>query len=225
MKIKTSKLTKGFTIIEMIVVVAVFLFIVGVAISIFISIVQNQKKVLSEQQLLNQISYTGEYMSKALRMARTARTNLDYDCLGINNMGYVYLLTRYDQSLGLFRGIKFVNQSDVDSLGNPACQEFFLDNTTDPSRPVLKELKNSNYDGDAVALNSSDLQINSVRFSVNGSDGSGLGCSELDRCGASELDSVQPRVTILLDVKISADNQEPDRIIQTTVSQRNLNAR
>ena len=48
---------KGFTIIEMVVVMAVFLFIVGAAISIFISVIQNQRRVLAEQQTLNQISY------------------------------------------------------------------------------------------------------------------------------------------------------------------------
>ena len=58
---------KGFTLIELIVVMTVFLLVIGAAMGIFISIVQNQKKILSEQELLNQISYVEEYMSKALR--------------------------------------------------------------------------------------------------------------------------------------------------------------
>ena len=138
------KLSKGFTLIELIVVMAVFLLIIGAAIGIFLSIVQNQKRVLSEQQLLNQISYVEEYMSKALRMAKTEPATdsispepclKDYS-IGLDpadHPGYVYLLTRPDSN-GIFRGIKFINHSDGD-----ACEEFYLDTSTTPY--VLKELK------------------------------------------------------------------------------------
>ena len=103
---------RGFTLIELIVVIAVFVFIIGAAIGIFLSVVQNQKKILAEQQFMNQISYAEEYMSKALRMAAV---DIDGSCLidphGSNqsNPGYIYLLTRYDTSKGLFKGIKFKN--------------------------------------------------------------------------------------------------------------------
>jgi hypothetical protein len=191
---------------------------------------------LSEQQLLNQISYVEEYMSKALRMAKVETTEnclKDYS-LGVDppdHPGYIYLLTRYDSNLGIYRGIKFINQSGVDSYGEASCQEFFLDNTTDPNSPVLKELRNSVNGNDAVALTPTNLQIdpaNPIRFAINGSSGSTFtsdSCTSISQCGASEADSVQPRVTILLNVKIPGDNQEPTRTIQTTVSQRNLNAK
>jgi len=226
-KTEKDRLLTGFTLIELIVVMAVFLFVIGAAISIFISIVQNQKKVLSEQQLLNQISYVEEYMSKALRMAKAETTeNCLLDTHGANTdyPGYIYLLTRYDASLQAFRGIKFINQSD-----NNACQEFFLDNAVsgDTNTPlVLKELKNSTNDSNAVALTPSNLQITSARFSINGSNGStftSVSCTTNSKCGASDADVIQPRATILLNVKITGDSQEPNRVIQTTVSQRNLN--
>lgn len=213
------KTFKGFTLIELIVVMAVFLFIIGAAMGIFISIVQNQKRVLSETQLLNQISYVEEYMSKALRMAKTAEDS----CIP---PGYVYLLTNRDPTSGFYRGIRFLNPSDNDN-----CWEFFLDNYThgDSNTPlVLKELKNSNDYTKAVPLTPASLQFdptNPIRFSINGSDGSpsSLGCSDPNQCGSSNVDSVQPRVTILLNVKIAGDINEPQRIIQTTVSLRNLN--
>jgi len=158
-----TKKYKGFTLIELIVVMSVFLFIIGAAIGIFIAVVQNQKQVLSEQELLNQISYTQEYMSKALRVAEadSVKTDPGGNCLiyegtdgtplGSNNLGYIYLLTRHDISTGFFRGIKFINSSAKD-----ACQEFFLD-----ADGVLKEIKNG---AAAVSLTPSDLQINYVRF-------------------------------------------------------------
>jgi prepilin-type N-terminal cleavage/methylation domain-containing protein len=213
---------KGFTIIELIVVMAVFLFIVGAALSIFISIIQRQKEVLAEQQILNQVSYVEEYMSKALRMAAVSS---DSSCVP---SGYIYLLTRYDTGLQRYSGVKFLNQTGLDTSGDPICQEFFLANdSSDPANPVyvLKELKNitdETSDADAVALTSTNLKLNNanpMRFTVNGLAGD---CGGSSPCGAMQTDSVQPRVTILFNVKIAGDTQTASRIIQTTVSQRNL---
>jgi len=208
---KIIKLSKGFTLIELIVVMSVFLFVIGAAIGIFISIVQNQKRVLAEEQLLNQISYAEEYMSKALRMAKTATTAQDISCLG--QEGFIYLLTRHPADVGnVYNGIRFLNQSD-----NGVCQEFFLDNG------VLKEIKYINGNTSAVALTSTNLTITSIRFSINGADGSVAGqvCNgNPGQCGASYDDVVQPKVTILLNVSIPGGST---RTIQTTVSRKNLN--
>jgi len=219
------RLLTGFTLIELIVVMAIFLFIIGAALAIFISIVQHQKRVLSEEQILNQISYIEESMSKALRMAKTDTIG---SCLidqtsaggGTDHPGYIYLLTRYSQ--GFFRGIKFINASD-----ESACQEFFWD-----SDGVLKETKETNGASSPVALTPAGLYINDVKFSVNGSDGSASAdiCHDTSQdCGASNEDDIQPRVTMLLNFKIkgSAQNGSEDasRTIQTTVSQRNLNVK
>ncbi|MDP3882583.1 MAG: type II secretion system protein [Candidatus Staskawiczbacteria bacterium] len=211
-KFQISNSEKGFTIIELIVSTTVFLLVVGIAVAIFISIVQHQRGVLADQELLNQISYVEEYMSKALRMAKT---DTEGSCI---QAGGIYSLTRPItlKGVSLYGGIKFINQSDGDS-----CQEFFLDNTTDPEHPVLKELKNSANDSNAVALTSSFLQINSVRFGVNGTTGcNGIG----DACpeGAFQGFGGQPRVTVLLNISLKTSDQNSARIIQTTVSQRNI---
>ena len=255
------KKEKGFTLIEMIIVMAVFFFVIGAALSIFISIVQNQKKVLAEQQFLNQISYVEEYMSKALRMAETS---IDSDpttyCIP---EGYIYQLTRYDIENKIWRGIKFINQSD-----SGKCQEFFLDNLTpndlaplkfnDPKNPIiLKELEGAGADVDdidAIPLTSPSLQIKAMNFSLNYRD-----CNSVNQnqtlCGfrsnpppPDEPYPVQPRVTILFKVAIPGDSQSDGtsckndgmcsadkacdlsakkcvatKMIQTTVSRRNLN--
>lgn len=222
----------GFTIIELIVVMTLFLFVIGAAVTIFISIVYHQKRVLFEQQLINQLSYAQEYMSKALRMATA---ELDEGCMvdstGTDHEGYVYLLTRYNVATASYGGIKFLNQSNEDSGGVPECQEFYLEKAdpacTDGSGSecslVLKEVKNG---GEPVNLISADLKINSAKFIINGDRAQ---CSGEEPCGANDGPlavgeaNVQPRVTIMLNVKIP-DASEPNRIFQTTVSQRNLNA-
>jgi len=207
--IKKIKHQAGFTLIELIVVMAIFLFIVGAALGIFLSIVDSQKQVLDSQQLLGQISYLQEHMSKAIRMAKTDTTG---SCLGSGNEGYIYLLTHYKASTGYFEGIKFFNQSDN------FCTELFLDNG------AMKELKNNPEPDNAVPVTSTALKIEFVRFSINGSNGSAIfnnplttGCANGDtQCGAWYQDSIQPRVTILF-------NLGGDKVIQTTVSQRSLN--
>ncbi len=52
--------------IELIVVMAVFLLIIGGAVGIFISIIGSQRRLLYEQELLNQTSYIEEHISKVL---------------------------------------------------------------------------------------------------------------------------------------------------------------
>ncbi len=224
---------KGFTLVELLVVMSVFLFVIGGAVMIFVSITQHQKKSLADQELLNQISYVEEYMSKALRMAKTAVDEEDINCMGADFAGYIYLLTRpetacegIDQNCQFYKGIKFINQSD-----DNACQEFFLerlDPNDDTSPFVLQEIKDG---GPAVPLTSGNLQIDYIRFGINGTDGSVAnspnpsGDESGRSAGAVQEDDEQPRVTILLGVKTRGDDESPSRIIQTTVSQRNLNAK
>lgn len=235
MKLLSSKnLGKGFTIIEMIVVIAVFLFVVGAALGIFIQLVISQKRVLAQQQILSQISYVQEYMSKALRMAKTSRTQEDIACMEAG--GRIYILTQHN---GSYKGIKFINQSNLEN-NIPICQEFYLDGG------VLKELKNSINTDDAVALTSSSIvHIKDVKFAINGSVTPH--CINDSSCGAFGTDEVQPRVTILMEVFLPngtgtacdeyadcqnntkcdmAINQcQPVQVFQTTISQRNLNAK
>ena len=205
------KTSKGFTLIELIIVMAVFLFIVGAALGIFISIVQSQRRVLAEQQFLNQISYVEEHMSKALRMADTESALTDPENYNNSNAclppGYIYQLVN---KVGeVYTGIKFLNASDGD-----ACYKFYVGGTGTSGDPyILYEQKNN---GTAVPLNSTNLIINSIRFSINGGDDTVGGAF------ASTSASVQPqpKVTILINVNV---NGLSSKTIQTTVSRRNLN--
>ncbi len=203
---------KGFTLIELIVVIAVLLFVVGAAVGIFVSITQHQRKILSEQELLNQASYVLERMSKAIRVAKKEDSQTAtclVDSFGNGYPGYNYLLTNPNVE-GFYTGIKFINQSD-----NDACQEFYLDND-DPMNPVLKEKKDN---GAEVAITSDKFMINSIRFSINGEDGSVQG-----EIGAPGGNSIQPRVTIFLEIQTKGDINQSVKKIQTTISQRDLNA-
>ena len=139
------KLSKGFTLIELIVVSGIVVIIITIAIDLLVSIAQYQRKILSEQEISSQMSYVVEYMARAIRMAKKDTTG---ECLGSGNEGHNYLLTRGD------KGIKFINHSD-----NDICQEFFWDDSK------IKEIKGS---GTELPLNSERIQINALRFNISG---------------------------------------------------------
>ena len=149
------------------------------------------------------MSYVEEYMSKAMRMAKVDN---DGNCISnVDETGYIYMLTRGIET-GTAKGIKFINQSDSD-----ACEEFFLDET-DPNNKVLKVLKNSTNDADAVSLTSEDIKIESIQFAING---------DQNKANVSIRDwDLQPRITFVVTILLPNGTE---RIIQTTVSQRNFN--
>ena len=117
-KFKNQKFTTGFTLIELMVSVALFAIIVGVIGSIFFTSLQSQRKAISFQGIFDQTSYLMEYMSRSLRMAKTDSAGI---CIAA---GANYQKTHSG------RGIKFVNSQNI-------CQEFYLDTITNR----LKEAK------------------------------------------------------------------------------------
>ncbi len=193
MKHEILKREKGFTLIELVVVLALFVLMIDSSVGIFISIIKNQRRVLQEQEFLNQASYVEEYISKALR---TSVKDQEGDCLGQNN---IYFLTNYDNSSGFYQGIKILSEENI-------CQEFFLD-----SDGILKELKSG---GNPQPVLSSKFIVGAARFVINGDKTLSL---------ARDADSFQPRVSVLLKVMTEINGAMEERWVQTTVSQRNLN--
>ena len=103
--------SKGFTIIELMIAVALFSVVVGAVSTIFITSLQSQRKSISFENIFDQTSYLMEYMSRSLRMAKTETAALT--CLSAEDKNYQ--LTRSD------KGVKFINSQGV-------CQEFYFDN-------------------------------------------------------------------------------------------------
>lgn len=188
---------KGFSLIELVVVLTLFLIIGAVTVNIFISIVKNQRRVVEEQELLNQVSFASEYMSKALR---SAIADPNGACLGVSGRVYLLPFSRCPNgTLEACNGIKFVDSSD-----NNACKEFFLDISVNPINPPLREIKN----GVTQNLLSDKLIIKHGRFIINGDKALHVVASG----GAT-----QPKVTFLLEVSTAANQSK--KIIQSTISQ------
>ncbi len=162
----------------MIVALAIFMVIITAVVSLFISIILEQRQILQKEKTVNEMNYALSYMSKALRVAAQDKTN-SYNCLGttapiVNN---TYLLT-YPftvNSTTQYYGIKFINQSDTPA----SCEEFFYN-------PTTLQVEEDENGGSAVALTSTSLQINYMKIVVT--------------------NQLQPRVTIVMSATVDNEN-------------------
>lgn len=193
-RVKISNYSKGVTLIELVVVLAVTTIVMGAGVDIFTSLVRQQRSILGQQEFLSDAKYATEYVSKSIRDAVKDKAG---NCLP--ESGDIYLLTHYDLASGFYNGIKFVTKDNI-------CQEFFQD--TDG---ILREVKNG---GGSQNIVLGKFKLTYARFIINGDKSLSL---------ASEGDLVQPRITMSLDVQIQAGTGQQEKIIQTTVSQLNLN--
>lgn len=140
---------KSFTIVELLVALAIFSLIVGSASGIFVSAIRAQRKALAQQELLDQTSYLMEYISRSVRMARKELSAPD--CLSEHGLNYATTSSRVISGKtysGL--GLRFRNYQGI-------CQEFFVDSQ------MLKEWKEGYLE--PLPLTSGNLKVNS--FNVN----------------------------------------------------------
>lgn len=189
-----NKKSSGVTLVELVVVLAVISIIVSVTAGIFISFVNQQRKILAEQELLNQTSYTIEYIARSVR---DAIKDTSGSCTG--TVSNYYTLSHLDSTSGLYQGIKVLSKDNV-------CHEFFLD--VDGS---IKEIKNGQP---SQPLLSNAFNIQYIRFIIDGNK---------SIASASASDTSQPRVSISLQVMSNINGQKEYKTIQTTISQDALN--
>jgi prepilin-type N-terminal cleavage/methylation domain-containing protein len=136
---------KGFTLIELLVVIAIFSIAIGSITGIFISGLSSQRRILAEQEILNQISYAIEYMGRAIRMAKKDDISISgqtKNCLSGNKVNY----ETPTESEIKFRN--YLNQ----------CQRFYLS-----SNQIFEE-----KEGTVLALTSPKIKVNTLKFKIFG---------------------------------------------------------
>ncbi len=183
----------AYTLIEVLVAVAIFSIIIAGPTGLMVTALRNQHRILGQSEIMDNVSYIIEYLSRNLRMARKEMDCADKldpatcSCLTSSGYGANYEITRAG------RGIKFKSHRDPS-----VCYEIFLDNG------VLKQTEDG---GTAVTLTSDDSDV--TLFEVRES-------------GVSQDDDIQPRVTMILEVTKKGVTDFPKTRVQTTISQRNL---
>jgi prepilin-type N-terminal cleavage/methylation domain-containing protein len=136
---------KGFTLMELLVVIAIFSIAIGSITGIFISGLSSQRRILAEQDILNQISYAIEYMGRAIRMAKKDDISISgqtKNCLSGNKVNY----ETPTESEIKFRN--YLNQ----------CQRFYLS-----SNQIFEE-----KEGTVLALTSPKIKVNTLKFKIFG---------------------------------------------------------
>lgn len=166
----------GFSLLELIIVLAVFAIILSAVSALFISIIHRQRAVLANQEIMSQASFVVEKMSRSLRDVKKDMTGT---CTGA--MGSTYTLTHYDQATDFYQGVKFLNDQNI-------CQEFYLDD-----KGALKEV----YDQDAPQNIFSDkFKITYLHFLING---------RKEDVRTRENDTIQPRITLVMSIQKPSD--------------------
>ncbi len=128
----------SYTLIEILVAVSLFFIVMSSLTGFFLGAITSQRKSLASQELIDNVSYTLEYISRAIRMAKKDDVN-GINCLSGNKVNFE--ITHGGQ------GVKFRNYKDE-------CQEYFLETG------VLKESKNTVINN----LTSSNLEVISFKI-------------------------------------------------------------
>ncbi len=197
-KNKKNKLIAGVSIVELIVFLAVFFIILSATVSIFMAVIRQQRNTLRDKDVVNQVNYAIDYMSRITRMAIRDYTG---SCLGTSFINYDYKLTRFHSASGFYRGIKLKSYDGF-------CHEFFLH-----FDGRIKERKN-NVTRDILASGRlNKFVIKHLRFIIDGNKNKG---------GNPPTNLLQPRVTFSMSIlTYPTDNNVPrEKLFQTTVSRR-----
>ncbi len=129
---------KGFTIIEVLTSITVFLIVIVAFLQLFNSGFSSQRKSLNSAYLLDNVSFLTEYVARSLRMAQK---DVAGSCITAKH--------NYQSLDG--SSIKFLNY-------NGECQEFFLEE----GKLMLEK------SGTSQALTPADLEIENVKFEISG---------------------------------------------------------
>ncbi len=188
----------GFTLIELLVSIMIFSISMGVVSQLFTYSLKSERVLKAHAQLVNEMSYNMERISRGLRMAQKSAGTAS--CLAANeNYAPTHVLG------AAIHGIRFEN---INSSGQIDCVEYYMGYPYVSGKAALMERRLSNgvlqFD---IPLTSPDVEL--VNFNISGT-------------GWSQDDQLQPRVTINMK---TIGNESQSLNIQTTVSQRNLDVR
>jgi len=137
----TTDKKSGFTLVEILVAAFIFSIVIALISGVFVSVLQSQGRILATQIVLDNASYSIEYMSRALRMARTDEPGPP-NCAAANKTYKI---------IGGGDRIDFMNYKED-------CQGFYLDGTT-------LRVEQGGFSGD---MTPDELRVTTLNFRVIG---------------------------------------------------------
>ena len=100
--------SKGFTLVELLIVLSIFSIVIISITTLFVDLLRNQLYILSARKMLGEISYLGEFISRQIRMSKTDTTG---SCVSAG---------KNFEIINGGEGIKFLTQDDK-------CYTIYLD--------------------------------------------------------------------------------------------------
>lgn len=148
MDIGSKKAKTGFTLVEMLVVLAIFSIMLTAIALVFISGTKVQANSLASEQLLEQLNYAVEYMGRSIRMAKKA-TNAN--CIANSD--------NYSSTSSTSPSIGFVDNDGV----SDECIYFRL---------IDSRIYKGDWNDNGFPLTSDDIKITKLSFNISGGAGS-----------------------------------------------------
>jgi len=207
----TLSQSKGFTLVEMLVAVAIFSVVMVIALGALLALSEADRKAQTLSSTINNLSFGLESMS------RTIRTGIEYHC-GSGGIGgpqdcgspgnfytsaqpYLSFIVADGSLSGCTPGVECQVAFCLSSGGSSSCNAGTVCSPTD-SCSILRSVNGSAF----APLTVSELNVTNLGFYVK---------------GAPAGDNIQPKVTLLLSgyVPVSA-TQRSTFSLQTSITQR-----
>jgi len=189
---------RGYTLIEVMAAVVIFSLVLSSLMGFFIGALKSQRNNLANQELIDNVSFVLEYMSRSLRMARKD------DVVAKGETGEINCLSQTKVNYEIShsgQGIKFRNYKNE-------CVDFYVEDGRLKEWKKVGELESLNF------LTPASIEIDS--FAIGPSD------------SWDQLDNEQPKVTLFIKargLRGQTEEIQPEISVQTSVSQRNLDVR
>lgn len=219
MKYSTKHTSYGFTLVEMIVSLAVFSVVVTISVGALLILIATNRQLQDDQVVLNNLSFVLDSMTREIRTGtvyycesspnRNGNNNIFRNGQDLDLVGDTYqdcANGRPENPSGDVHGVSFIEGGNsITGAGNQRIVYFH-----DRSDGMIYRRVGA---GDAQPITSTDIIITRANFFVTGSKPS-------SESGSNRLD--QPAVTIFIEAASSGTVGARRHQIQTTVVQREI---
>lgn len=197
----------GFTLIEMIVSLAIFAIVVTTSVGALLVLISTNQQLQAEQTVITNLSFALDTMTREIR------TGYNYNCVAsptddvFNGPGHEDLGTKTKDCLGgregaNFQGVSFFEGGESLTKNVSGDSDRILYFYDSAAQAIFRRLG----DDPPQAITSAGLAITDMDFFVSGSD----------------IDTVQPTVTVYIEAKEKDDLDAKIYHLQSTVTQRIL---
>lgn len=210
---QTTNKQKGFTLIEMIVSLAIFAVVVTTAVGALLAIVSTNRQLQGEQSIMTNLTFALDSMTREMRTGFSYYCDSESSDIGIfSDSGTAH------GSLGTYSSVQDCGSGSVDDFRGVSFVEGGHSITGSGAERILYFFDKANNDlrrkvGDdkSQSIVSSELKIIEAQFIVTGSD------------QLSDTNDVkQPTITVKLAAQDKNDTSGKIYQVQTTVTQRVL---